>query len=89
LRIGLGLVFVVHGAQKLFGWFGGSGFESTGSLLASHGLTPGPVWAAVGGLGELAGGIALLLGFLTRSAAIGLGLRTLVAWLNAAIAWAV
>lgn len=79
LRIGLGAIFVVHGAQKLFGWFGGSGLESTADFLASHGLTPGPFWAVVGGIGEFAGGLALLLGFLTRWAAIGLAVRTLVA----------
>lgn len=79
LRIGLGAIFAVHGAQKLFGWFGGSGLESTADFLASHGLTPGPLWAVGAGVGELAGGVALLLGFLTRWAAIGLAVRTLVA----------
>jgi putative oxidoreductase len=81
LRIGLGVIFVAHGVQKLFGWFGGSGLESTASFLVSYGVTPGAFWAVVGGLGELAGGIALLVGFLTRWAAIGLAVRTVVALL--------
>jgi putative oxidoreductase len=79
LRAAIGAIFVVHGTQKLFGWFGGAGLESTASFLASYGLVPGPAWALVAGVAELAGGIALLLGFLTRWAAIGLAIRTVVA----------
>lgn len=79
LRIAIGVIFVVHGAQKLFGWFGGGGLESTANFLASHGLVPGPVWAAVAGGIELVGGLALLLGFLTRWTAMALTIRTVVA----------
>lgn len=79
LRVAFGVIFVVHGAQKLFGWFGGAGLESTASSLASHGLSPGFAWALFVGAAELLGGIALLLGFLTRWAAIGLAIRTVVA----------
>lgn len=79
LRVALGVIFVVHGAQKLFGWFGGAGLESTASFMASHGLEPGPVWALIAGVVELLGGLALLLGFLTRWAAIGLTIRTAAA----------
>lgn len=79
LRLAIGVIFVVHGAQKLFGWFGGGGLESTASFLASHGLAPGPVWAVIAGSAELLGGLALLLGVLTRWTAMALTIRTVVA----------
>jgi len=79
LRLALGVIFAVHGAQKLFGWFGGSGLESTATFLASYGLVPGPAWAVVAGVVELVGGFALLFGFLTRWTAIALAVRTIVA----------
>lgn len=79
LRIALGIIFVAHGAQKLFGWFEGGGLESTASFLASYGLTPGPFWAVVAGVVELIGGIALLVGVATSWAAVALAARTLAA----------
>lgn len=79
LRIAFGIIFVAHGAQKLFGWFGGAGLESTATVLASHGLTPGLFWAVVAGVVELVGGIALLVGFATPWTAIALAARTLAA----------
>lgn len=79
LRTSFGIIFVAHGAQKLFGWFGGAGLESTASFLASLGLTPGPFWAVVAGVVELVGGIALLVGFATPWTAIALAARTLAA----------
>ena len=50
LRIPIGIIFAAHGAQKLFGAFGGYGLEGTGQFMASLGLTPGyrwPCWPAV------------------------------------------
>jgi putative oxidoreductase len=41
LRAIVGVIFVAHGAQKLFGWFGGYGLDGTGQFLASVGLKPG------------------------------------------------
>jgi putative oxidoreductase len=79
LRIALGVIFLAHGAQKLFGWLGGSGLESTAGFLAAHGLAPGPFWALVAAIVEIGGGLGLLLGFATRWAAAALTIRTLVA----------
>jgi putative oxidoreductase len=70
LRLALGTVFFAHGAQKLFGWWGGHGFENTAKFFESQlGLSPGHLHAALAGGGEFFGGIFLLLGLFTRFAA--------------------
>src|SRR5690554_8186424 len=69
LRISAGIIFVAHGAQKLFGSFGGYGLEGTGQWMASIGLEPGYLMALGAGSAEFFGGIALLIGLLTRPAA--------------------
>ena len=69
LRIPVGIVFAAHGAQKLFGWFGGYGLEGTGQFMSSMGLEPGVLMAALAGSAEFFGGIALVAGALTRPAA--------------------
>ena len=69
LRIAAGIIFAAHGAQKLFGWFGGYGLEGTGQFMASIGLTPGYVMAALAGGAEFFGGLALILGVVVRPAA--------------------
>jgi putative oxidoreductase len=58
----IGLGFAAHGAQKLFGWFGGYGLAGTGGFFESLGLRPGKFFAAAAGLSELAGGLLLTLG---------------------------
>lgn len=71
IRAITGLVLMPHGAQKLFGWFGGYGLEGTGQFFeGTLGMSPGFFWALVAGLVEFFGGLALLLGFLTRPAAL-------------------
>ncbi|SJN59017.1 Putative oxidoreductase MhqP [Vibrio gazogenes] len=60
---------MAHGAQKLFGWFGGYGLEGTGKWMASIGIEPGMLMAGLAGSGEFFGGMFLLLGLLTRPAA--------------------
>ena len=70
LRIPLGGILAAHGAQKLFGWFGGYGLEGTGQWMASVGFEPGYLMALLAGSAEFFGGIALLLGLLTRPAAV-------------------
>ena len=79
LRIPVGIIFAAHGAQKLFGWFGGYGLEGTGKWMASIGIEPGMLMAALAGGAEFFGGLALLLGLLVRPAAAVLGFTMLVA----------
>src|SRR3977135_3190384 len=69
LRIIVGALFVGHGAQKLFGFFGGHGLDGTGAFFASLGLRPGRMVALAAGLGELTGGALFALGLLTPLAA--------------------
>jgi len=61
-RIILGLGIAAHGAQKLFGWFGGYGIKGTGGFFESVGFRPGTFFAAAAGLGEFVGGVLTLLG---------------------------
>ncbi|MBV8081484.1 MAG: DoxX family protein [Candidatus Eremiobacteraeota bacterium] len=63
-RVLLGIIFIGHGSQKLFGWFGGYGLAGTGGFFESVGLKPGLLFAFVAGLGELVGGVLVLLGWL-------------------------
>jgi putative oxidoreductase len=65
LRIVVGLLFVGHGTQKLFGWFGGHGREGTARFFGSLGYRPPETMAVVGGLVETTGGLLLLLGLFT------------------------
>ncbi|MGZ3288024.1 MAG: DoxX family protein, partial [Xanthobacteraceae bacterium] len=64
LRIPVGIIFMAHGGQKLFGWFGGYGLEGTGQWMASIGLAPGYLMALLAGSAEFFGGLALILGLL-------------------------
>jgi putative oxidoreductase len=66
LRLALGVVFIAHGADKLWGTFGGGGFEATVEQFTELGLKPAWFHAAMGGYGELLGGLSVLLGLGTR-----------------------
>ncbi len=79
LRIPVGLVLAAHGAQKLFGWFGGNGLAGTAQWLSSMGMEPGLLMAILAGGAEFFGGLALVLGLLTRPAALVAALTMLVA----------
>jgi putative oxidoreductase len=65
LRVVVGLAFVGHGTQKLFGWFGGYGPKGTGGFFASQGYRAPVLMAVTAGLAEAAGGTLLALGFAT------------------------
>jgi putative oxidoreductase len=65
IRVVLGAIVAAHGAQKLFGWFGGHGIRGTAGWLESMQLRPGRVFATVNGLAEFGGGALIALGFLT------------------------
>jgi putative oxidoreductase len=70
VRLGLGVVFFAHGAQKVFGWFGGHGLRATVAGFKGMGV-PAPAAAAAAFI-ELLGGVAMLVGLLARPAALGL-----------------
>lgn len=79
VRVPVGIIFMAHGAQKLFGWFGGYGLEGTGGWMESIGLAPGFLMALLAGSAEFFGGLFILLGLLTRPAAIALSFTMVVA----------
>jgi putative oxidoreductase len=62
LRAVVGLFFIGHGAQKLFGAFGGHGLAGTAGFFESIGMRPGRLHATAAGFAEFAGGLLLLLG---------------------------
>src|SRR3954470_3916015 len=68
LRVVAGLLMTGHGAQKLFGSFGGHGIEGTAGFMESLGMRPGRRHAAAAGTAEVAGGLLLVLG---RATAVG------------------
>lgn len=78
LRLALGIVFFAHGAQKLLGWFGGYGWDGTVGFFTQSLGVPAPL-AGLAILTEFFGGMAIILGLLTRPAALGLAVTMLVA----------
>jgi len=79
LRIGLGVMFMAHGLQKVFGLFGGPGIKDFSQMLSGLGFVPAVFWANVAAYVELLGGLCLVLGFLVRSSAVLLFILILVA----------
>lgn len=65
LRVIVGVLFIGHGTQKLFGWFEGEGLRDTGESFDSLGLRPGPQQATSAGVSETVGGALIASGFLT------------------------
>jgi putative oxidoreductase len=72
VRLMVGAMFVPHGMQKLFGWFGGGGLTGTAAYFDSIGLSPGYPLAVLVGITELGGGLMLMAGALTRYVSIAL-----------------
>lgn len=83
VRVPVGIIFAAHGAQKLFGWFGGYGLAGTGQFMESIGLSPGTVMAALAGGAEFFGGLALLIGLAVRPASVVLAFTMLIAIFSA------
>lgn len=79
LRLAVGSIFVAHGAQKLFGVWGGQGPEGTAALFAQLGLTPAYPLALAVGVVELIGGLMLMLGAYIVVAAAALAVSSGVA----------
>lgn len=79
LRAGAGVIFAAHGAQKLFGWFGGYGLQGTAGWMTSIGLEPGLLMAAMAGGAEFFGGLFLIVGLLVRPVALILAITMAVA----------
>lgn len=72
LRLVLGLIFMAHGSQKLFGWLGGKGLAGQSALLEKLGVRPAGFLALVSSLGEFFGGLGVAFGLLTPFAAAGI-----------------
>jgi putative oxidoreductase len=79
IRLVVGLTFMGHGAQKLFGWFGGYGLKGTGGWLESIGVKPGVTMALLAGLSELVGGALFAAGVYTWVGAVLITVTMLVA----------
>jgi putative oxidoreductase len=77
LRIALATVFIAHGGQKMFGWFGGKGLEATIAGMAQGGI-PAPL-AFLAAFTEFFGGLTVLVGLLSRLASLGLFITMMVA----------
>lgn len=83
LRAVVGIVFSMHGMQKLFGWFGGGGIAGTSKWFASLGFGDGRTATLMAGGSEIVGGLGLALGLLTPVAAAAMvGTMTTAALVN-------
>lgn len=78
LRLVLGVIFFAHGAQKVFGWFGGAGFTGTMGFFTQGMHIPAPL-AFLAIMAEFLGGLGLIFGILTRVAAFGVLVNMIVA----------
>ncbi len=78
VRLGAGIVFFAHGAQKVFGWFGGPGLKATIQTFQQYMKIP-PAATVLAAFIECFGGLALIIGVLARPAALGLIVVMLVA----------
>lgn len=78
VRVALGIVFIAHGGQKVFGWFDGPGLKATIQMFQQHMKVP-PAATVLAALIELLGGLAMLVGLLARPAAVGIIVVMLVA----------
>ena len=85
IRLALGIIFIAHGGQKLFGLWGGAGLSATMEDFEQHMGIP-PFLTAIAALTEFFGGGAVLIGLLTRLASVGLAVVMVVAMFEAHLA---
>jgi putative oxidoreductase len=78
LRVTVGLTFAAHGAQKVFGWWGGPGYQGWQGAMTRMGFRPAGLFAAISAGVELIGGLALALGLLTPIAGAALIAQSVV-----------
>lgn len=80
VRLALGIIFMGHGAQKAFGWWGGRGFSAFMAGSPPFGfMRPASLWMGAALLAELVGGLLVFLGLLTRLGAFSIAFVMLVA----------
>ncbi len=79
LRLVVGLLFIGHGGQKLFGWFGGTGLKGTFGMVNRLGFRPTWFWALMAALSEFGGGVLLTLGLLSPLGSLGIISAMLIA----------
>jgi putative oxidoreductase len=79
LRVTVGLLIASHGAQKLFGAFGGPGLHGASGFLHTLGFRPARLWAFVGSASEFAGGLLFALGLLSPLGSLGIAAAMLIA----------
>ena len=82
LRIALGIVFLIHGAQKLFGLFGGGGISGTAGFLSSLGFPAAMFLAVILAIVEFFGGLFILTGLFTRYSALLIAIDMIIAILT-------
>jgi putative oxidoreductase len=79
LRLGVGLTFAAHGAQKIFGWWGGPGINAWKGAVANMGFRPVALFAAISALAEFGGGLLLAAGLFTPvTGAVLIGQSTVI-----------
>jgi putative oxidoreductase len=79
LRVVVGLLVAGHGAQKVFGWFGGRGMAGFSGWLHSMGFRPAALWSWMGALAEFGGGVLLALGLFSPLGSIAISSSMLTA----------
>lgn len=79
LRLGVSLIVAAHGAQKLFGWWGGPGMNGWTQIVRKLRIRPAAPWAWIAALAEFGGGLMVALGLLTPLAALAMAGSMLVA----------
>ncbi len=82
VRLALGIIFIAHGMQKVFGWWDGPGLSAFVQNPAPFGLQPAKLWMGAAAFSELIGGLLVLLGFLTRLGALSIAFVMLVAMIG-------